>query len=395
LIWEYKSSYEGLTEEQISAMTFDELEQSEHNRMKHNAFKVCEELTYQIDGATAPGGFMKAYTSQDSDDLFFNNHDHLKAFLSTTDIKGDKKQCPGWNYFTMLKTFFDQHVEVGEKYMEYVKCTCEHCEICATNTWIGPSCCKVPKPYPDYTSDGFHYLDVHNTPTEVDGEARAIDDFQPRKQAADQMKERKLESEEQLDTFSKKFIVEKTKLRKYTEHLTYLEIKRKKRAENRKQMSEQEQQKTFLEYNWLELFEKCLLSTLKVHVLDKYLSHYKLQGKLKLKKAEKLCIIQRHIATTHMKLGTGGEDQPLVDMDQVDTDQPCDTESETNSELDSGDSANDIVLADTYLSDSSSGSEEHETANDATEASTLFTTTRSGRITVNTTNWRAAQYRNS
>ncbi len=241
----------------------------------------------------------------------------------------------------------------------------------------------------------FHYLDVHSTPTEVNGEARAIDDFQPRKQAAVQMKERKLESEEQLDTFSKKYIVEKTKLRKYIEHLTYLEIKRKKRAENRKQMSEREQQKTFLEYNWLELFEKCLLSTLKVHVLDKYLSHYKLQGKLKLKKAEKLCIIQRHIATTHMKLGTGGEDQPLVDMDQVDTDQPCDTESETNSELDSGDSANDIVLADTYLSDSSSGSEEHETANDATEASTLFTTTRSGRITVNTTNWRAAQYRNS
>ena len=88
-----------------------------------------------------------------------------------------------------------------------------------------------------------------------------------------------------------------------------------------------------------------------------------------------------------MELDAGiNEDQPLIDMDQdeLDTDQPCDTESETNSELDSGDSANDIVLADTYLSDSSSGSEEHETANDAIEASTLFTTTRSGR--------RAAQY---
>ena len=85
--------------------------------------------------------------------------------------------------------------------MEYVKCTCKHCEICATNTWVGPACCKVPKPYPDYTSDGFHYLDVNSTPTEVDGEARAIDDFQPRKQAADQMKEKKLESEEQVDTF--------------------------------------------------------------------------------------------------------------------------------------------------------------------------------------------------
>ena len=322
--------------------------------------------------------------------MFFNNHDHLKAFLSTTDIKVDKKQCPGWNYFIMQKSFFDHHAEVGEKYMD-VKCTCKHCEICAPNTWVGPACCKVPKPYPDYTSDGFHYLDVNSTPTEVDGEARAIDDFQPRKQAADQMKEK---SEEQVDTFSKKF-VEKTKLIKYIEHLTYLEIKRKKRAENRKQLSEEEQQKTFLEYNWLELFEKGLLSKLKVNVLDKYLSNYKLQGKLKLKKAEKVRIIQRHIATTHVELDAGIEDQPLIDMDQdeLDTDQPCDTESE-NSELDSGDSANDIVLADTYLSHSSSGSEEHETANDAIEANTLFTTTKSGRITTNTSNWRAAQYRN-
>ena len=101
----------------------------------------------------------------------------------------------------------------------------------------------------------------------------------------------------------------------------------------------------------MELFEEGLLSKLKVNVLDKYLSNYKLQGKLKLKKAEKVRIIQRHIATTHVELDAGIEDQPLIDMDQdeLDTDQPCDTESE-NSELDSGDSANDIVLADTFLS---------------------------------------------
>lgn len=82
--------------------------------------------------------------------------------------------------------------------------------------------------------DGFHYLDVKSTPTEVDGQPRPIDDFQPRKQTADQIKGNKLESEEQLDTFSKKYIVEKTKLGKYDEHLTYLEIKRKKekRPEN-------------------------------------------------------------------------------------------------------------------------------------------------------------------
>jgi hypothetical protein len=36
----------------------------------------------------------------------------------------------------------------------------------------------------------------------------------------------------------------------------------------------------------------------------------------------------------------------------------------------------------------------NKTINDAIEASSLFYTTRSGRITANTTNWRAAQYRN-
>ncbi len=38
--------------------------------MKFNAFKVCHELTLRIDGAPAPNGFMKAYTSEKKDRLF-------------------------------------------------------------------------------------------------------------------------------------------------------------------------------------------------------------------------------------------------------------------------------------------------------------------------------------
>ena len=66
-------------------MTLEDLEESEHDRMKHNAFKVCEELTCRIDGATAPGGFMKAFTSSDTTELFFNNHSCLKAYLAGSD----------------------------------------------------------------------------------------------------------------------------------------------------------------------------------------------------------------------------------------------------------------------------------------------------------------------
>lgn len=55
--------------------------------------------------------------------------------------------------------------------------------------------------------------------------------------------------------------------------------------------------------------------------------------------------------------------------------------------------ANDIILAVTYVSHSSCGSEELETANDAFDASNLFITTESGQITANKTNWRKAQHR--
>ena len=43
LDWEYKGQYEGLTDEQLNGMSFEELENSELERMKFNAFKVCNE----------------------------------------------------------------------------------------------------------------------------------------------------------------------------------------------------------------------------------------------------------------------------------------------------------------------------------------------------------------
>ena len=33
---------------------------------------------------------------------------------------------PRLELFYQAESFFDQHVDVGEKYIEYVKCTCEH-----------------------------------------------------------------------------------------------------------------------------------------------------------------------------------------------------------------------------------------------------------------------------
>lgn len=56
-------------------MTIEDLEKSELDRVKHNAYKVYDELTLRIDGAPSPCGNMKAYSSEKSEKLFFNSHD--------------------------------------------------------------------------------------------------------------------------------------------------------------------------------------------------------------------------------------------------------------------------------------------------------------------------------
>ena len=81
-------------------------------------------------------------------------------------------------------------------------------------------------------------------------------------------------------------------------HLAVLEMKRKKRAEERKKALELEKRKEFSDYDWLKLFVDGSLSKLKVYKLDKYLENYKIRNTYKLKKKDKVRMIQRHIAMT-------------------------------------------------------------------------------------------------
>ena len=47
-------------------MSFEEVETCELNRMKYNAFKVCEEVSQRVDGGVVPGGYIKEWVT-----LFF------------------------------------------------------------------------------------------------------------------------------------------------------------------------------------------------------------------------------------------------------------------------------------------------------------------------------------
>ncbi len=107
IMWEYKKCYDGLSDEQLDQMTLEQLEESAHQVMEHNVFKVCDEITLRTDGAPAPGGYMKAFTSEHLDDMFFCNGKYAWEYLHASEQR--RQTLPGSNYFNKIKNFGENH----------------------------------------------------------------------------------------------------------------------------------------------------------------------------------------------------------------------------------------------------------------------------------------------
>lgn len=193
------------------------------------------------------------------------------------------------------------------------------------------------------------------------------------------MAEGKLGTDEEIKQFSKTFIVDEVLVKKYAEHLKYLEINKMKRAEKRQLKTQQERNKKYEDYNWIALFNDGLLKKLNVSDLNKYLSHHGMMHSLKLRKTEKVRIIQGHIAS-HL---ADPEDNLFVEQNSDDSSRDSSSSADESSE--------DIVLNDTLASMSESETEKTDDESETEEnIEDMFTTTRSGRIT---TNWRISRYR--
>ena len=126
---------------------------------------------------------------------------------------------------------------------------------------------------PNYERDGMHYLNVLDTPSETNGQARLVDDFQPRKQVKNLLESGGLSNDQQIEDFSKKYMVEEMLLVKYIQHLKILDLNKRKRAEERKISKEHKSAKSFEEYDWPALFQEGLLKKLNVRELNKYINH--------------------------------------------------------------------------------------------------------------------------
>lgn len=415
--WERQKLLDPQKVDILKRMSLEELQAAEEKRMVHNARMVCKEIQSKLDGAVAPNGYMKAFTNLSTEELFFNDAEFLDMFLS----KGvrERPESPGGHYYAKVLSFLKSHCHAGEKYLEFVKGACEKngivCDYCTKHPWVGPKTTRVPAPFPDVSQlPAFHYLDVLTTPTKDDkGKPRLIDDFQPRVHLKKLVSNGSisLNDPSSIDSFSKKFIVQRPLVISALEHLQLLQI-RKEKKEERKNL-EKQQVINYEDIDWKDVGEKNTFMKLSVKTLNLYLEKHELSDQVSFRKPEKCSFIRGHIIFKQFQdnLRTnedqqeedkqseddgneeeeevirvvGGSDDPVQTEDEVDD--PDDMESkdsDCSDEEDGSDADHDPMdVSDSNFEDFDSVTGESDNVCD------IFTTTRSGR---ETRTWRASDY---
>ena len=95
-------------------------------------------------------------------------------------------------------------------------------------------------------------------------------------------------------------------MRKYLEHLHYLEVKKSKRKDDRIRQRETDSQKKYADYNREDMFKAGTLKKLKVSALNLFLEEHQM-GNKKMKKNEKLVLIPACLAKAQL-------DKPTIEQ---------------------------------------------------------------------------------
>lgn len=313
LNWEYHQRFEGMTKSDIEALSLQDYEQLEEQRMEKNAWRAAAELAERVDGEPAPSGFLNCSVTPTSREQFLWDKGYLENYMSCK-TECARMKLPGHGYYSKLERFCKLHFKRGELYIEYVKGSCEEagelCEFC--KTWKGPRTGPVPRPYPDHSKPGFHYLAARKTPVcGTNGNARPIDDFQPRARLKELHGQGKLSSsdEEQIKELSENYIVPENLLRNYILHLEHLVLMKEKRVREDKARKEAREEKKYEDYSWQDLYQNKKISSLRVMELDKYLAYHSLTARAQtIKKKDKVSLVEAHIAMKHFSDVTKGSE---------------------------------------------------------------------------------------
>ena len=131
---------------------------------------------------------------------------------------------------------------------------------------------------------------------------REVDDFEPQVQIKKAVKEGNLslDNEESMEEFSKTYIKEKPLLTKCLQQINVNELKKAKRAQERKAVSEAEINQSYEQFDWLALKTSNQIRKLKASTLNEYITHHGLQSIMKYRKNVKVGIIENHIASQEL-----------------------------------------------------------------------------------------------
>ncbi|CAB4035148.1 Transient receptor potential cation channel subfamily A member 1 [Paramuricea clavata] len=238
LHWEYYKELEGLTEDEVAEMSLKEVEEFENNRMVKNAWRVAEEVHIHINGEPATKGFIASAVSERPGVEFFYNKEWLTKYNITSTTK--RPEVPGHSYFQKVEKFLEMHYERGELYMEFLK------KDCLSKDHVMPAQKKTPT-------------------INVDGSTREPNDFQPRAQLRKRFfnKDIKLGDSEEIEAFSKQYIVGVDLIEEYLQHLTNIELRKLKRKQEKEKLKVNEASKSYSDYDWEKLYKTGRLKNLK------------------------------------------------------------------------------------------------------------------------------------
>ena len=90
--WEKRKQFDGLNTEEVKKLSVKEFEQIEEKRMQQNAWEVAKELVERIDRIPALGEMIKAYLSEDENQLFLSVNNILQN-ISLYQARHQKIMC--------------------------------------------------------------------------------------------------------------------------------------------------------------------------------------------------------------------------------------------------------------------------------------------------------------
>ena len=104
LQWEYHKRFEGMSSDEINALSLHEYESVEGQRIKRNAWRSAADLAEQVDGEPAPNGFIFCRVTPNENEQFLWDRDNLEKYILVKS-ETSKLALPGSRYYSQLERF--------------------------------------------------------------------------------------------------------------------------------------------------------------------------------------------------------------------------------------------------------------------------------------------------